>query len=377
MVYRMILFYVLLILSILTYPLPDARVFGLPVAFFLSLYSALLLLWSCYRKKQKPNWRQAYPLVALLAGFLISSAASHSWNLAFLTRLLTFYTIYFVLSNGRILLDWSGKAVVAEQFARVLLNLVIASGIVFLVYGYYGYITGHIGVEPQFDWWPIAKYWGLHYLPSTRNADIHYMIFPLIAVLSFLADHKNSYLEGYWQNIHIVQPVLAKLQEGIVPPEKVTVSEWYNRLSTNNAIALHIRRGDYLSSPDARRHYGNICTESYYTAAVKIMRKLVPYAHFYIFTNDYKYCTQKYGTDADITVIPPCTDQSAYHDLLLMAQCPHHILANSSFSWWGTMLSTQPGYTIMPSVWDNCVTHNHLIIPNAVLLDNNGMTVEY
>lgn len=114
MVYRMILFYILLILSILTYPLPDARVFGLPVAFFLSLYSALLLLWSCYRKKQKPNWRQAYPLVALLAGFLISSAASHSWNLAFLTRLLTFYTIYFVLSNGRILLDWSGKAVVAE-----------------------------------------------------------------------------------------------------------------------------------------------------------------------------------------------------------------------------------------------------------------------
>ena len=88
-----------------------------------------------------------------------------------------------MLSNGRILLDWSGKAVVAEQFARVLLNLVIASGIVFLVYGYYGYITGHIGVEPQFDWWPIAKYWGLHYLPSTRNADIHYMIFPLIAVL--------------------------------------------------------------------------------------------------------------------------------------------------------------------------------------------------
>lgn len=196
-------------------------------------------------------------------------------------------------------------------------------------------------------------------------------------IVSFLADHKNSYLEGYWQNIHIVQPVLAKLQEGIVPPEKVTVSEWYNRLSTNNAIALHIRRGDYLSSPDARRHYGNICTESYYTAAVKIMRKLVPYAHFYVFTNDYKYCTQKYGTDADITVIPPCTDQSAYHDLLLMAQCPHHILANSSFSWWGTMLSTQPGYTIMPSVWDNCVTHNHLIIPNAVLLDNNGMTVEY
>lgn len=183
MVYRMILFCVLLILSILTYPLPDARVFGLPVAFFLSLYSALLLLWSCYRKKQKPNWRQAYPLVSLLAGFLISSVASHSWNLAFLTRLLTFYTIYFVLSNGRILLDWSGKAVVAEQFARVLLNLVIASGIVFLVYGYYGYITGHIGVEPQFDWWPIAKYWGLHYLPSTRNADIHYMIFPLIAVL--------------------------------------------------------------------------------------------------------------------------------------------------------------------------------------------------
>ena len=174
-------------------------------------------------------------------------------------------------------------------------------------------------------------------------------------IVSFLADHKNSYLEGYWQNIHIVQPVLAKLQEGIVPPEKVTVSEWYNRLSTNNAIALHIRRGDYLSSPDARRHYGNICTESYYTAAVKIMRKLVPYAHFYVFTNDYKYCTQKYGTDAAITVIPPCTDQSAYHDLLLMAQCPHHILANSSFSWWGTMLSTQPGYTIMPSVWDNCV----------------------
>ena len=98
----------------------------------------------------------------------------------------------------------------------------------------------------------------------------------------------------------------------------------------------------------------NICTLKYYKKAMDYFRnKLSEKAEFYIFTNDFSWAEEQF-TERDCHFVKGNTGRNSFRDMQLMSLCRHHIVANSSFSWWGAWLNQNPDkIVIAPKRWIN------------------------
>lgn len=115
------------------------------------------------------------------------------------------------------------------------------------------------------------------------------------------------------------------------------------------AVSLHVRRGDYITHPD----FGGIVTHEYYLKAVEHMKEQVPEAQFYVFSDDINWCQEELGLEKGVTFVsnPELKD---FEEMFLMSLCKHHIIANSSFSWWGAWLNPSiQKIVVAPSRWSN------------------------
>jgi hypothetical protein len=82
------------------------------------------------------------------------------------------------------------------------------------------------------------------------------------------------------------------------------------------------------------------------------MVKKVPNPYFFMFSDDYDWVANHFkDLPYSFTCIKNGADKN-YEDLTLMSQCKHHIIANSSFSWWGAWLNPQKDkIVIAPKRW--------------------------
>lgn len=137
---------------------------------------------------------------------------------------------------------------------------------------------------------------------------------------------------------------------------------------TRETVALHIRGGDYLNDLNAGT-FGGICTREYYCRAIEYIKKRVERPKVYVFTNDKEYAEEiMSGITIDYQYVDWNDECYAYADLLLMSKCKHHVLANSSFSWWAEYLSDQTGITVAPSRWMNDSENRDIYRDNWVVL---------
>jgi hypothetical protein len=119
------------------------------------------------------------------------------------------------------------------------------------------------------------------------------------------------------------------------------------KLMKPGSVAVHVRRGDYLRIP-----VFNVCDECYYQKAMDRMRAGVAHARFFIFSDDPGWCRSTF-TDSDCEVIDSGPSAAnPLHDLHLMSMADHHIIANSSYSWWAAWLGDKANQqVIMPPRW--------------------------
>ena len=140
------------------------------------------------------------------------------------------------------------------------------------------------------------------------------------------------------------------------------------RSMPSNAVSLHVRRGDYVSDPATNRFHGT-CSPDYYRQAVDYVIGRAGVPHLFVFSDDQEW------TRANLQFAVPRRSSSAnppdcgYRDMQLMARCRHHIIANSSFSWWGAWLNPSPEKIVVaPKQWFSSPRNDtrDLVPPNWV-----------
>jgi hypothetical protein len=116
-------------------------------------------------------------------------------------------------------------------------------------------------------------------------------------------------------------------------------SQFKSGISNIPYVAIHVRRGDYVGND----FYVDLFADGYYERAMKEF----PDSAFIIFSDDIPWCKEQ-------NIFEKCAFSDGFdevEDLNIMASCCGHIIANSSFSWWGAFLSPNGGKVIAPSRW--------------------------
>lgn len=104
-------------------------------------------------------------------------------------------------------------------------------------------------------------------------------------------------------------------------------------------VAIHVRRGDYVKN----KFYVDLMETTYYEDAMAQF----PGEEFLVFSDDIGWCMQQ-------PIFMGCefsNEKDELKDLNLMASCKGHIIANSSFSWWGAYLSPYSEKIVAPKAW--------------------------
>jgi hypothetical protein len=165
----------------------------------------------------------------------------------------------------------------------------------------------------------------------------------------------NSYLIGYWQTEKYFPDVREELLEDFAlkhEPDEAN-AKTAAEIAAVTAVSLHVRRGDYVTNANAAAFHGMTSLE-YYREAIKMMASKVKEPHFFVFSDDPDWCRENLKFDLPMTFVTNNSGDKGYEDMRLMKQCRHHIIANSSFSWWGAWLNPRADKIVLaPGRWFN------------------------
>jgi Glycosyl transferase family 11 len=157
------------------------------------------------------------------------------------------------------------------------------------------------------------------------------------------------YLKGYFQSWRYFAPIGAKIREVFDLRKAISevgrVHATAAQAAGQRAVAVHVRRGDYTEH-QARF---TLLHKDYYERAIRLTARAVDRPQFFVVSDDLSAARELFAERPDTVFVAGGT---AFDDMHLIASCQHHIIANSSFSWWGAYLSRhEGGLTIAPRAW--------------------------
>lgn len=194
--------------------------------------------------------------------------------------------------------------------------------------------------EVAYPWWPYAKYFQGSF-PNDSSIDIrsgvytephfHYADIPYT---------KDMAIDGYWQSERYFEHCKRFVKKAFTP---IPISTGID--ITDNACFIHVRRGDYVR---LQEHHPLQTWENYYSKAVTRMEYYYP-SKYYVFSDDIEDVKKDFPEHPLFEYINTGDEMS---DFYLMTKCKHHIIGNSSYSWWSAYLSEhENGITIAPHNW--------------------------
>ena len=213
-------------------------------------------------------------------------------------------------------------------------------------------VNGSISYNNQCDF---SKYRGvvnrvLRYIFLAHPCH-HFITEGTIMPSEFKRDHLY-FMQGYWQDIKYYTWLRKNIKDfelrgGVFPSQLEPLRE--EIVSTSQSLSIHVRRGDYFS-PRNVKTYG-VCDADYFQRAVIEISKRTRIENTFIFSDDLDWVKDNLPLGKNTTLIPNY-DVSQFAYIQLMSLCRHHIISNSSFSWWGAVLNKQSGsIVISPNRW--------------------------
>jgi len=151
----------------------------------------------------------------------------------------------------------------------------------------------------------------------------------------------NAYLVGYWQTQRYFTDIEQIIRNEFTP--RATLDQLNQSCAdtigaTANPVSLHVRRGDYVSDAETTAKHG-LCLPDYYERCLQLLKQKVSDPHVFVFSDDIDWARQALPIDCPATYFGHNGPDRNYADLVLMSRCRHHIIANSTFSWWGAWLN--------------------------------------
>lgn len=177
---------------------------------------------------------------------------------------------------------------------------------------------------------------------------------PLDRLLLEVRDYSGDLLlDGYWQSERYFAGVEDVIRKDLTPSFAPSEQDERIKLAMQNttSVSLHVRRGDYVTNAHANAWHG-VCGLDYYQNAMSSVESRIENPHYFVFSDDMAWVKANLRINQPVTYVSHNDESTAVNDLMLMASCQHHIIANSSFSWWGAWLGNdKQKLVIRPSQW--------------------------
>ena len=174
------------------------------------------------------------------------------------------------------------------------------------------------------------------------------------------------YFKGFYQNERYFATIKDEIHQAFqfdLKKANQQSLEMMKRMDADeHAVSLHIRRGDYLL-PKHWDAIGCICQLPYYQHALAEAKKRIKDPVFYVFSDDLEWVKQNLPLEKAV-FIDWNKREDSWQDMMLMSHCRHHIICNSTFSWWGAWLDPhEDKLVIAPDQWTKHEPSD-LIIPS-------------
>jgi hypothetical protein len=151
------------------------------------------------------------------------------------------------------------------------------------------------------------------------------------------------YLAGYWQSPRYFAGHEQSVRAAFAFPWEASpaVAALARHIQSCEAVSVHVRRGDYVTNPGMARLHG-VLPLDYYERALRTVAERVERPTYFVFSDDTAWARANLRVAGETHFVGAEPRTSAREDLRLMTLCRHHIIANSTFSWWGAWLATNP-----------------------------------
>lgn len=175
-----------------------------------------------------------------------------------------------------------------------------------------------------------------------------------------------AYLAGYWQSPRYFLEHESEIREDFTFKQSLSGPNCSlaEKITSTHSVSLHVRRGDYVSNTKSFAKHG-VCSLDYYRRAIGRMNKVNSSAVFYIFSDDLEWVRKNLDLTGQCVFVDHNQNTKSYIDMQLMSLCQHHIIANSSFSWWGAWLNPSPVKIVLaPRQWFADITNTQDLLPS-------------
>jgi hypothetical protein len=199
---------------------------------------------------------------------------------------------------------------------------------------------------------------------------------------SVLALGDKVYLDGFWQTEEYFKDFETEIRNDftLAKPPGAAAQKWFHSIGkARNSVSLHVRRGDYVSDASTGAHHGS-CGKDYYEKAVAELaqrlnervssaptkgkqktKESIAIPTIFVFSDDIAWAKANLSFPCPTFFISSTDlahpDLQPFEEMVLMSACRHHIIANSTFSWWGAWLGQNDDkIVIAPAQW--AVEHN-------------------
>lgn len=163
----------------------------------------------------------------------------------------------------------------------------------------------------------------------------------------------GSYLDGYWQSEKYFSDYEERIREefSVRAPLDGRSLELAEQMRERPSVSVHVRRGDYFSNPVTAAVH-QVCDVEYFQRGIAYLGERLENPTFFVFSDEPDWARDNLRIPYPTTVISHNDASRNYGDLRLMSLCDHHIIANSSFSWWGAWLDpSSDKIVVAPKTW--------------------------